>query len=114
MAKLMILPSPIICFGAGNLGRRIARAAHPVLFCDNNSAVWGTVCDGIPVESPATAVQRYPQATFVITIWHPSRTEGMMDRVKQLRTLGASNIIPFSLLFADYGDLLLPHGFWER
>jgi len=59
-------------------------------------------------------VQRYRHATFVVTIWHPSRTEGMMDRVNQLRTLGASNIVPFPALFADYGDRLLPHGFWER
>ncbi len=110
----MSYPPPFICFGAGNLGRRIARAVHPVLFCDNNPALWGTVCEGVPVESPATAVQRYPQATFVIAIWHPSRTEGMMDRVKQLRTLGAANIIPFSVLFADCADVLLPHGFWER
>lgn len=84
------------------------------MFCDNNPALWGTVCEGIPVESPAAAVGRYPQATFVIAIWHPSRTEGMMDRVKQLRTLGASHIVPFPVLFADYGDVLLPHGFWER
>jgi FkbM family methyltransferase len=110
----MILCDPIVCFGAGNLGRRIAQVVHPVLFCDNNSALWGKVCEGVPVESPATAVQRYPHATFVVTIWHPSRTEGMMDRVNQLMTLGASNIIPFSMLFADYGDRLLPHGFWER
>ena len=110
----MTHPSPLVCFGAGNLGRRIALAVRPVLFCDNNSALWGTVCEGVPVESPATAVQRYPNATFVVTIWHPSRTEGMMDRVNQLRTLGASNIVPFPRLFADYGDLLLPHGFWER
>ena len=84
------------------------------MFCDNNSALWGTVCDGVPVESPATAVQRHPQATFVITIWHPSRNEGMMDRVKQLKILGAFNIIPFPVLFADYGDVFLPHGFWEQ
>lgn len=110
----MTHPSPVICFGAGNLGRRIARVVHPALFCDNSSALWGTVCEGVPVESPATAVERYPHATFIVCIWHPSRTEGMMARVSQLRTLGASNIIPFSMLFADYGDRLLPHGFWER
>ena len=107
-------PSPIVIFGAGNLGRRVARAVSPVLFCDNNSALWGSDCEGIPVESPDTAVQRYPDATFVIAIWHPSRTADMMDRVNQLRSFGAGNIISFPALFNDYADLLLPHGFWER
>jgi FkbM family methyltransferase len=110
----MKFPSPIVIFGAGNLGRRVARAVSPVLFCDNNSALWGSVCEGIPVESPEKAVQRYPNATFVIAIWHPSRTADMMDRVNQLRSFGAGNIISFPALFNDYGDLLLPHGFWER
>ncbi len=110
----MNLSDPIVIFGAGNLGRRVARAIHPVLFCDNNPSLWGTIIEGIPVESPQTAVERYPRATYVITIWHPSRTAGMMDRVSQLRSLGASDVIPFSALFTKYGDLLLPHGFWER
>jgi FkbM family methyltransferase len=110
----MALSEPIVVFGAGNLGRRIAGAIHPVLFCDNNRSLWGNVVDGIPVDSPQAAVQRYPHATFIIAIWHPSRTEGMMDRVKQLRSLGATEIISFANLFSEYGDVLLPHGFWER
>jgi FkbM family methyltransferase len=110
----MPLSAPIVIFGAGNLGRRVARAIHPALFCDNNRSLWGSVCEGTPVESPETAVQRYPSASFVIAIWHPSRTEGMMDRVKQLRSLGATNILSFAKLFPEYGDVLLPHVFWER
>lgn len=110
----MTLSSPIICFGAGNLGRRIARAVHPVMLCDNNSALWGTVCDGIPVESPDAAIKRYPNATFINAIWHPSRTERMADRIDNLKSMGASNVIPFSALFADHGDLLLPDWFWQR
>lgn len=110
----MPLSAPIVVFGAGNLGRRVARAVHPILFCDNNRALWGTRCEGIPIESPATAVQRFPDATFVIAIWHPSRTGGMMDVVKQLTSFGATNILSFAKLFVEYGDVLLPHGFWER
>ena len=106
--------SPIVIFGAGNLGRRVAQAVHPVLFCDNNSALWGSACEGIPIESPETAVQRFPEATFVIAIWHPSRTAKMMDRINQLRSFGAANIIAFPALFNDYADILLPHGFWQR
>ena len=110
----MFPSNPIVCFGAGNLGRRVAQVVRPVLFCDNNASLWGTVVEGVPVESPQTAVERYPHAIFVITIWHPSRTAQMKDRIDQLRSLGASDIIPFPALFSEYGDLLLPHGFWER
>jgi len=110
----MTFSSPVVIFGAGSLGRRVAQAVHPVLFCDNNSALWGSVCEGIPVESPETAVRRYPTATFINAIWHPSRTERMIDRIIQLKSLGTSSIIPFSALFDQYGNFLLPHWFWER
>lgn len=105
---------PVIILGAGNLGRRVARAVHPELFCDNNRSLWGTVVEGIRVESPAVAVQRYPNATFIVAIWHPSRIEGIVDYIAQLRSLGARNVIPFTALFTEYPDLLLPHLLWER
>lgn len=114
LRSLMKFPSPIVIFGAGRLGRRVAQAVPPALYCDNNPSLWGTDCEGIPVESPETAVKRYPNATFINAIWHPSRTERMADRISQLKSLGASNVIPFSALFADYADLLLPDWFWER
>jgi FkbM family methyltransferase len=110
----MTVPVPIVCLGAGNLGRRIARAIHPVLICDNNPSLWYSVIEGIPVVAPETAVNRYPDATFVVAIWHPSRKEGMMGHIHQLKALGASNVIPFYGLFGEYGNLLLPNLFWER
>jgi FkbM family methyltransferase len=112
--RLMRLSSPIVIFGAGRLGRRVAQAVQPVLFCDNNPSLWGTDCEGIAVESPETAVKRYPNATFINAIWHPSRTERMADRISQLKSLGASNIISFPALLAEYGDIVLPNMFWER
>jgi FkbM family methyltransferase len=110
----MEFSSPVVIFGAGNLGRRVAQAVQPVLYCDNKPALWGTVCEGVPVESPNTAVERYPDATFIVAIWHPSRTEKIIDRVSQLKSLGALNIIPFSVLLAEYGNFILPNMFWER
>jgi FkbM family methyltransferase len=110
----MTFSRQIVSFGAGNLGRRIARALRPILICDSNSSLWGTVVEGIPVESPKSAVQRYPDATFVVAIWNPSHTEGMKQRINQLRSLGAQNVVPFSALLPEYGDLLLPHLLWER
>lgn len=106
--------APFIIFGAGNLGRRIARAISPVLICDNNSSLWNSVIEGTPVVSPKFAVERYPTATFVVCIWHPSRTERMTDRINQVRSMGASNVISFYGLFAEYGSVLLPNFLWER
>jgi hypothetical protein len=82
----MKFSSPSCYFWRGKLGRRLARAVHPTLFCDNNSRLWGADREGIPVESPEKAVERYPNATFIIAIWHPSRTAKMMDRVNQLKS----------------------------
>jgi FkbM family methyltransferase len=106
--------SVFVCFGAGNLGRRVARAVHPVLFCDNNSSLWHSTIEGIPVESPRSAIERYPDATFVVAIWNPSRTETMLDRLSQLKSLGASKVVPFTALFGECGDILAPHLLWER
>ena len=103
-----------VSFGGGNLGRRIAKAIRPVLICDSNPLLWGRVVEGIPVESPKAAVQRYPDATFVVAIWNPSRTEGMKELINQLRALGAKNVVSFAALLPEYGDLLLPHLLWER
>ena len=110
----MSVSTPFVVFGAGNLGRRTVRAIHPVLICDNNSSLWNSAIEGISVTSPEVAVKQFPHATFVVAIWHPSRTETLMDRIHQLRAMGASNVIPFYDLFAEYGNLLLPNLFWER
>jgi FkbM family methyltransferase len=110
----MVPADSIVILGAGNLGRRVARAIRPPAFCDNNPSRQGTMIDGIPVISPKAAIEQYPEATFVVAIWNPSRTEGMTDRIAQLKSLGARNIIPFTALFPQHGDLLLPHFLWER
>ncbi|MGA2338156.1 MAG: hypothetical protein ABSG08_22515, partial [Terriglobales bacterium] len=67
----MTVSSPTIIFGAGNLGRRVARAIRPALICDNKPSLWDNVIEGIPVVSPAVAIKRYPDAMFVVAIWHP-------------------------------------------
>lgn len=105
---------PIVCFGAGNFGRRVARVIRPTLMCDNKPSLWGRAVEGVPVDSPKSAVDRYPDATFVVTIWSPSRSEGMREHINQLRALGARKVVPFYALLADYGNDLLPHLFWER
>jgi FkbM family methyltransferase len=104
----------VVIFGAGSLGRRVARAVRPVLFCDNNSSLWGNAIEAIPIVSPKEAVRQYPDATYVVAIWHPSRTEAMINRVQFLQTLGASNVVPFTSLLKDHADVLAPHMLWEQ
>jgi FkbM family methyltransferase len=106
--------SSVVIFGAGNMGKRVARAVNPSLFCDSNSSLWGTSIAGIPVVSPSEAVGRSPDATFVIAIWNPSRREGMMHHGLHLRALGAKHVVPFTALFREYGEFFLPNFFWER
>jgi FkbM family methyltransferase len=110
----MTVPAPFVVFGAGNLGRRIARAVNPASFCDNNPSLWKGSIEGIPVLSPQDAIERYPEATFVVAIWHPTPSEQILDRVNQLKSRGATNVIPFSGLLGEYGNAFLPHFFWER
>jgi FkbM family methyltransferase len=110
----MSFSAPIIVCGAGNLGRRIARAIHPVLFSDNNPSLWDSSIEGVPVVSTQTAIERYPNATFVVAIWHPSRSETITDRIHQVRSMGASKVVSFYALFEEYGDVLLPNFLWER
>lgn len=110
----MSLQGQFVIFGAGHLGRRVAGAVKPELFCDNNRKLWGTSVDGIPVESPAVAADRCPQASFVVAIWNPSRTETMVDRMNQLRELGVARVIPFTALLDEIGDHVLPNLLWER
>jgi FkbM family methyltransferase len=110
----MKLSGPVVVFGAGKLGRRVAHAVAPVMFCDNNRSLWGGRIEDIPVDSPAVAVQRFPDATFVVAIWHPSRNETLTDRMVQLKSLGAQNVIPLPALIPEYSDFLLPHFLWEK
>jgi FkbM family methyltransferase len=110
----MIFSDQFVVLGAGNLGRRVARAVRPVVFCDNNGALWGSVIDGIPVVSPEDAVKSYPNATYVVAIWHPSRIDKMTDRIYQLKSLGASRVMSFCELFDEYENVLLPNLLWQR
>src|ERR1035438_5673037 len=96
----------LVIFGAGGLGRRIARllgdlGQPPLAFCDNK--VKGEV-DGLQVFSPAVAATRFPHAVFMIAIWHPSRKEGLRHRVLELQSLGCKCVTTFIPLFWRYPE----------
>src|SRR6266542_785412 len=108
----------LILFGAGGLGRRIARGLKhagvtPLAFCDNNRKLWGEQVEDIPIMSPADAVQTFPQAVFMVCIWHPSQTDGLLSRMNELRTLGCHEVVTFIPLLRKYPELFLPNLFWD-
>lgn len=106
--------TPIVLFGAGNLGRRALQGltslgTPPVAFADNNERLWGTQIEGIPVLAPADAVARFPSAAFIVTIWTGEGWDKMGQRCAQLLGLGCSRVVPFGLLFWKHPDIFLPH-----
>src|SRR5690349_3512687 len=106
----------VIIFGTGHLGRLalsglLMAGIRPLAFCDNNSRLWGTEIDGVPVLSPGQAAQADKDASaFVVAIYNSSRPQ------QQLRALGCERIIPYPVLFWKYWQFMpkedrleLPH-----
>ncbi len=99
---------PLILFGCGPLGRRTAAALAlagraPVAFADNNSTLWATLVDGVPVLQPSEAVERYGEtAIFAVTIYNGARARA------QLRELGAVYVLHLQSLYQAMPDALLP------
>ncbi len=106
--------TPLVLFGAGNLGRRTLRGltrigVQPAAFADSNPRLWGTEVEGTPVFAPADAAARFDSAAFVVTIWTGAGWDTMGDRCSQLRALGCTRVVPFGLLFWKHPDVFLPH-----
>jgi FkbM family methyltransferase len=99
-------PTEIVIAGAGQLGRFVLPGVHgaglkPLAYCDNNSSLWGTQIEGIPVMSPAAAVERYgDRACFLTAIYNPSAI------TRQLRELGCTRIVPYPAFFWKFSAVL--------
>ena len=108
----------LVIFGSGRLGRRVREGLagtdlEPVAFADNNPEVWGKVIDGLPVLSPEDAADKYSRnTTFIVAIWHPSRSPLMSALIDQLRALDCRTL-PFPQLFWRHASVFLPYFFWD-
>jgi FlaA1/EpsC-like NDP-sugar epimerase len=84
----------VVIFGTGYLGRLAlsglrAAGIEPIAFCDNNARLWTTPVEGVPVLSPAEAVERYrDSAAFVVAIYNSAAPRN------QLVDLGCHRIVP--------------------
>lgn len=107
--------SGLVLFGAGNLGRNTLRKLRTLgvsvlAFADNNSRIWGTEFEGVPILSPTEAAKRHgDSAVFVITIWGAGQKQGQADFEKQLAALGCKTVVHAGLLFWKYPDTFLPY-----
>ncbi len=108
----------LVIFGAGGMGRRIAHGLSavgvtPLAFCDNNPELWGTKTGGVETMSPKAASELFPEAVFVVAVWHPSKSEGLRAHVERLQELGCRNVVSFIPLLWTYPRIFLPNLFWE-
>lgn len=71
--KMLRVPKRLVLFGAGKYGETVLAALKREgidtvqCFCDNNSRAVGKLIDDLEIVSPQDAVDRYPDACFVIT-----------------------------------------------
>jgi FkbM family methyltransferase len=82
--------SDVVLYGSGTIGRLIARqliakGTPPVAFADNDQSKWGTVIEGIHVNSPIWSKTTFPNAKWIATAHRtPSRDEILAD-IEQLK-----------------------------
>lgn len=107
--------APLVLFGAGNLGRKLARGLAalgqpPIAFCDNNPALWGQQLLGLPVLSPAEAARQHGgHAAFVLSIWRGEGSDTMPQRIAQAEGQGLGRVLPFLPLMWKHAQAFLPH-----
>jgi FkbM family methyltransferase len=110
----------IVIFGAGYLGKLAlsglrTAGIEPLALCDNNSRLWETEIEGLPVLSPVQAAERHRNdAAFVVSIYNSSSAK------QQLRELGCPRVVPYPVLFWKYWQCMpkedrleLPHRMME-
>src|ERR1700690_153364 len=84
---------PLVLFGAGTTGRTVQRRLQAggqsaLCFVDNDAAKQGTTMEGIPVLSPASAFQKYPDPStlWVASVMRPEYKEILV----QMKEMGVA------------------------
>src|SRR5579872_963266 len=100
--------APVI-FGAGQNGRMLASimrkaGIEPAAFADDTPGKQGTAVDDIPIWPVEIAARQYPDAAFVVSIFHPNHEFGTF--AARLRRLGVIAISLSEALWAIGQDSL--------
>jgi FkbM family methyltransferase len=104
---------PIIIFGAGNLGKKIANFLvsenkNVIAFADNNPKSWGSQFSNIKIVNPEDFTSdQLNNAAWIVAIWSPGHAFSTTKR--QLQSLGVANIFHAVALLQLFPDQLLPH-----
>lgn len=110
--------TPIVIFGAGNLGRKIlsglrSLGIHPLAFSDNNPNLWDKVVDNLMVYSPKDAANRFGASSiFMVAVWNPAVNACFQSIQRQLGSLDCHRVIPFGPLLWKYQHIFLPHPYF--
>ncbi|HJZ97203.1 MAG TPA: FkbM family methyltransferase [Candidatus Solibacter sp.] len=112
--------NPVLILGTGHLGQWALAALRQAgiqmpAFCDNNSRLWGSLVEGIPVMGPEEALKRFPGAAVVVAIYNSTAPQ------RQLRALGCERVVPYPVLFWRHSQFMpredrleLPHVILSR
>lgn len=104
---------PIIIFGAGNLGKKIAaflksENRNLIAFADNNPKAWGTEFLNIKILNPNDFTPEHlKKAAWIVSIWSPGHAFSTTRR--QLESLGVANMFHAVALLQLFPGKLLPH-----
>lgn len=107
-----------VIFGAGNMGRRVLAALHvlgvkPLAISDNNSALWGTSVEGLPVLPPDEAGERFGKdAVFFIAI--RNENHWFRETFQQLGYLGCAHISSSEPIACRFPEIFPPFLLYDR
>ena len=101
-----------VLFGAGNLGRKVASGLMRLplnvrAIVDNQPTKWGMVIEGIPVVSPAQALEQHSDIPWIVTIYSPGHA--YIETEAWLKARGVTRVVPFGALAWQYPQVFLPH-----
>lgn len=113
LSKLLDEEKPIIIFGAGNLGKKIANFLvaenkNVIAFADNNPKAWGSEFSNVKIVNPKDFTsEQLKNAAWIVAIWSPGHA--FSTTKKQLQSLGVANIFHAVALLQLFPGKLLPH-----
>ena len=104
--------SRVVLFGSGGLGKRALMqlrgiGIEPLALSDNKKSLWGTEFGGLMILAPTEAAAQFgTNASFIITIWNEFHY--FNETAEQLRSLGCSQVIPYTYLHWRFPEEFLP------
>ena len=115
--KLRIAEREIIIFGAGTLGRDIAKTCHDiglnvVAFADETPAKNSIIIEGVIVLYPSELIAAHPNALWMVCIFQPRHS--FLKTREKLLVLGVKDVCSFYEFMRAYPEENLPKYFFDK